>query len=119
MFLIAVTSFRYDEDSSSKTYFHFGVVMRVAAANEKEKFHFFFSIWCMRTWNWELEIPFCIEWRKKKEVLYADLNSAAFNEQCTMQIEITSSITQRNAREREKTEESLKTQTPFTCVRTY
>jgi hypothetical protein len=42
------------------------------------KVFFLLSIWCMRTWNCELKIPFCIDWKKK--VLYADLNSAVFNE---------------------------------------
>lgn len=43
MFLIAVTSFEYDEDSSSKTYFHFGAA---AAARKKSLFCFFpFNAW--------------------------------------------------------------------------
>lgn len=83
MFLIAVTSFEYDEDSSSKTYFHFGGCDE--SGSEKEKFFFLRSM----HENMKSRITF---FHEIKEVLVADLNSAALNRlltSCTMQIEVT------------------------------
>lgn len=71
MFLIAVTSFEYDEDSSSKTYFHFGAA---AAARKK-------SLFCFFPFNaWEPENENHILLRQKQIKRSLKYKSSAFNE---------------------------------------
>lgn len=105
MFLIAVTSFEYDEDSSSKTYFHFsGCDESGSKTRKKNSFFSSFGFFLARMHeNPKSRIT------SHSSTKYGELNSLTRLHNANQNLKF-------NYATSRKTEESAETQTPFELI---